>query len=117
MTTTNPQIVRFYRKGGHHEVVAHVNWETALDPEVEMWVGVCDSLNLVSQGRTHEDCIRRSTEIVGEFLKILYKEGSLPDFLTDMGWELKVELPQGVSEDDIRFDVPTSFSASVACAH
>ena len=118
MASRQPQIIRFLVKDGAPNLYASVDWKM-YPPEIgsEAWVGVCDDLELTAQGRTYSEVCLASQEIQEAYLKILFAEGTLSEFLLDLGWEPKPSLPSDVSADEVVFDVTSKILPQTCTAN
>ena len=83
-------------------VQANVPWQVR--PIGDLWLGVCEPLNLTVQGETWADLMESIGDTLDAVMGDLMKSNELPQFLQSHGWTLATPLP--AKAQDIRFDVP-----------
>ena len=82
-----------------------VPWQIARDPKSDRWVAVCQPLAITAEAETWDKLASLLAEEVNELLLDLLKEGELPTFFKERGWQSLTPLPLKVHEG-LRFDVP-----------
>lgn len=85
-----------------------VTWKFFLDPEDNVWLGVCEALNLNAEGETTHELQQCANEAMALLFKDLFKDGELVQFMRDRGFSTTTTIPQPGGVDPT-FDVPSNW--------
>lgn len=69
-----------------YRIDANINWLVAHDPQDDLWIAVCPSLNLNADGMTREELDSCMAEVVHLLFADLHESGEFDEFLQDHGW-------------------------------
>ncbi len=85
-------------------------WEGYHDPKSNMWVGVCNALNLNALGETWDELQQCANDAMATLFLDLFKTGELADFLRANNWRQVGATP--APGQVVRFDVPADWKRS-----
>jgi predicted RNase H-like HicB family nuclease len=80
-----------------------VRWRT-MRTEDNVWIGVCDSLNLVVEGDSQSEMVEAAEQAITLLIQDLIHENDIGAFLRKQGWRPARRIPKSTS--GIKFDVP-----------
>lgn len=86
-------------------VKGQLAWQVAVDPQSDLWIGVCERLNLHAVGETMADFQQCANDAIALLFADLFETGELDAFLRSRGWN-KMEVSGGTPGRTPRFDVP-----------
>ena len=92
-----------------YRINATVGWLINHDPEDELWIAVCPSLNLNADGTTREELDSCMAEAVHLLFTDLHESGEFHEFLQEQGWTASSEVG-GSLEGGPEFRVPFEFT-------
>ena len=84
-------------------VKAAVVWKT-MRTEDNVWIGVCESLNLVVEGDSQSEMVEAAEQAIDLLVRDLIAEDDVDSFFRRQGWKPMKPIPKKVS--DVKFDVP-----------
>lgn len=83
-------------------VEGNISWRV-VSGEGNVYVGICDALNLTVEAEYFEDLIRSIIDALQLLFQSLWEHNELNDFISKMGWNLTSPEDLG---PEVHFDVP-----------
>ncbi len=95
------------------QIQAQLQWEFYQDAASKRWIAVCKPLAITIEADTHTELRENIEDTLRLFMRSIFEDGEFERFMREHGWKA-LNMPQNVSANDIRFDVPIELVARKA---